>query len=91
MQNRDDRLVSRRNRVTPMQMESATPFIIDPPKSSVSGSDNAPDKAAAWMNLRNRMVSILKDSFRKSTSELATKTMMQNGVKLPDIGDPPKW
>jgi len=76
-----------------MQMESATPFIIDPPKNSVSGSDNAPDKAAAWMNLRNRMVSILKDSFRKSTSDkLATKTMMQNGVKLPDIGgNPPKW
>jgi hypothetical protein len=74
-----------------MQMESATPFIIDPPKSSTSGSDNAPDKAAARMNLRNRMVSTPKDSFRKSTSELATKTMMQNGVKLPDIGDPPKW
>ena len=91
MQNRDDCLVSRRNRVTPMQMESATPFIIDPPKNSVSGSDNAPDKAAAWMNLRNRMVSTPKDYFRKSTSELATKTMMQNGVKLPDIGDPPKW
>ena len=91
MQNRDDRLVSRRNRVTPMQMESATPFIIDPPKSSTSGSDNAPDKAAAWMNLRKRMVSVLKGSFRESTSELATKTMMQNGVKLPDIGDPPKW
>jgi len=74
-----------------MQMESATPFIIDPSKSSVSGSDNAPDKEVAWMNLRNRMVSTPKDSFRKSTSELATKTMMQNGVKLPDIGDPPKW
>ena len=91
MQNRDDCLVSRRNRIAPMQMESATPFIIDPPKNSVSGSDNPPDKAAAWMSLKNRMVSTPKDSFRKSTSELATKTMMQNGVKLPDIGDPPKW
>jgi len=76
-----------------MQMECATPFIIDPSKNSVSGSDNPPDKEIAWTNLRNRMVSILKDSFRKSTSDkLATKTMMQNGVKLPDIGgNPPKW